>query len=626
MAVTELNIGDMVQHQSFGIGKVKEVEGAGDAFVIDFRSRPDHRMARSVLGSLTKLPDDGLAALTWDGSEEVQSWYEEAPLKLVAAVLADIGRPVEIKEIRGRIEDRGLLGVKWDPWWSRVKDAAGDSRHFKIVKSKNNAITAMSLVSSPSAVLAESLPPPAPSTPKPHGASKKKPPSAADWKKWLLGDGLEPAPGRAPTKAVCDALIMWPPKTVGQALTRTMRGAEEFLSLGNSPSQAATAWLQATSIASLRWRECMGQNADDDLAGQTGTLLGRLAQVAGFSERAGEWLLRAGALDGESDSWRREFAVGMWRVLLDSSGSALDLLESSASQFGRQGRAILARELIVAALQETNSARRHSDLDRILDRLPPGERINLFRDLVVRSAAEEVAREVVLDYVANSRHAFGAPASSGRLDLLVLASLSLTDGHDRVAQQASHEIREALSDSGDHNIGPGWGGLLSEARQYIGGLRVEYNRELESLRRSHADTVEEMLSEQERLNRRMEGLRSQIAEGREESRMDILQDILTEIAVSLQSFHQHEDGSDGPVRDIKAILARALRAGGADEFGTVGETVAYDPRLHQAPTPISIGSQVRICVPGAIVGGKLTGGRVLTQARVAQLSEGEQCK
>ena len=257
---------------------------------------------------------------------------------------------------------------------------------------------------------------------------------------------------------------------------------------------------------------------------------------------------------------------------------------------------------------------------------PPSNEVNLFRELVVRSAAEEVAREGVLDYVANSRHVFGAPASSSRLDLLVLASLSLTDGQDRVAQQASHEIKEALSDSRDHNIGPGWGGLLSEARQYIGGLRTEYNHELESLRMSHAGTVEEMRGEQERLNRRLEGLRSQIAEGREESRMDILQDILTEIAVSLQSFHQHDDGSDVPVRDIRASLARALRAGGAEEFGTVGETVPYDPRLHQASAPTSTDSPVRVCVPGTIVRGKLTGGRVLTQARVAQQSEGEQCK
>ena len=301
------------------------------------------------------------------------------------------------------------------------------------------------------------------------------------------------------------------------------------------------------------------------------------------------------------------------------------------TNLGVRARATLARELIVAALQvsalqATSAARQHSELDRILDRLSPVERVNLVRDLVVRSAAEGVAREGVLDYVANSRHVFGAPASSGRLDLLVLASLSLTDGQDRVAQRASHEIREALSDSGDHNIGPGWGGLLSEARRYIGDLRMEYNHELESLRMSHAGTVEEMRGEHERLNRRLEGLRSQIAEGREESRMDILQDILTEIAVSLQSFHQHDDGSDVPVRDIRASLARALRAGGAEEFGTVGETVPYDPRLHQASAPTSTDSPVRICVPGTIVGGKLTGGRVLTQARVAQPSEGEQCK
>ena len=125
--------------------------------------------------------------------------------------------------------------------------------------------------------------------------------------------------------------------------------------------------------------------------------------------------------------------------------------------------------------------------------------------------------------------------------------------------------------------------------------------------------------EQERLVRRVDGLRSQIAEGREESRLDIRQDMLMEIAVTLQSLHQHEDGEGALVRDIKASLARALRAGGAEEFGAVGDTAPYNPRLHQSEKQIASDSPVRVCTPGALVRGKLTGDRVLTRARVTQL-------
>ena len=74
MAGRDLKPGNMVQHHSFGVGKVKAEEDGGETLIIDFRSRPEHRMRGSLVDSLQRLPDDGLAALTWDGPEEVQPW------------------------------------------------------------------------------------------------------------------------------------------------------------------------------------------------------------------------------------------------------------------------------------------------------------------------------------------------------------------------------------------------------------------------------------------------------------------------------------------------------------------------------------------------------------------------
>ena len=290
------------------------------------------------------------------------------------------------------------------------------------------------------------------------------------------------------------------------------------------------------------------------------------------------------------------------------------------------GRVALVREIGIAALRVASSSAQHSELDRVLDALSPGERLHLIRDLIVQSAAGEVPRERVLDYVGGSRYVAGLPASAERLDLLVMVSLLLTDAQGRVVQQASREIGELVADPSSQGGSQVWSALLSDSRLHIAELREDHGNEVESQRMQYERRLEEMRLEQERLTRRVEGLRSQIAEGREESRLDIRQDMLMEIAVTLQSFHQQEDTAGTLVHDIKASLVRALRAGGAEEFGSIGDTVPYDPRFHEAKNPTASGSPVRVYAPGALVRGRLTGDRVLIKARVAQPGEVNKCK
>ena len=103
--------------------------------------------------------------------------------------------------------------------------------------------------------------------------------------------------------------------------------------------------------------------------------------------------------------------------------------------------------------------------------------------------------------------------------------------------------------------------------------------------------------------------------------MDIRQDMLTVIGETLQSFRRRQYSGEEMLGHIEARLSLALQAGGAEEFGTVGETASFDPIVHHAAVDIPIGDPVRVVAPGSMVRGKLTGDRILIKAQVEHSRE-----
>lgn len=554
-----------------------------------------------------------LEGLLQDHPDEVKLWVTNAPLKLVAAALADIRSMAKSGILKERLEGLVLeVGEKWNPWWDRVRPAVGDSRYFRTDRNKNGAIAAIGLAPGYYAedVPAEPLPP------KPARVPKKRAATLTDWKKWLLSEATGPPPGRFPTKPVSNALARWPSKTIGQVLRGAIQGAEECIESGSASARDAAGWLEAVSRATLRWRECTGPNSADGLTERTGKLAVQLAQVAGYDKGVGHWLLQAGALSGQLDAWRREFTIGMWGVFQDSRDGAGDLLMASYAYLGQQGQTYLAVEIALAAFRGNGPAPRHSQLDRLLDMLPARKRVQVVHNLILRSSDDDIPKEKVLDYLANSRHAAKLTVSSERLDTLTLAAIKLSEGQDQVTDLASCEIREALASSSCDKHGPAWRSLLSDGHKLISEIIERNADEVKSQRLTYDAKLEDMRCKEERLQSRVDDLRAEIAAGRETSRLDILEDVLTVIGEAIQSLRQRKDNPEGNLRDIEASLTLALRAGGAEEFGTVGEPAEYDPRFHQSDEQIPIESPVQVSAPGAVVHGKLTGDRVLIKARV----------
>ena len=617
MAGRGLKPGNMVQHHSFGVGKVKAEEDGGETLIIDFRSRPEHRMRGSLVDSLQRLPDDGLAALTWDGPEEVQPWVSEAPLKLVALALADSGGRGKAKDIQEKLEGRVVRDPKWATWWKQVQPATKSSAHFRVGKDRS-----ITLVTRVDDVPHEPLAPPAKKT----KAPTKKPPSLREWREWLLSEVDGPPPAPSPTRPVSNALAKISNHEIEPAIRRTIWGATEFLASGSATPTAAERWAEAVSRGSLRWRECVGPENPDDLAELTGEILARLTRVAKDSkdgkpyEESVAWLLRAGDLAAQPDTWRRGFAQGMWEALEDSRNGVRDVLQASYGKLGRRGQAVLAREITLAAFGLGDSAHRIPELDRMVDILPGDDRGQLIRDLMVGSTTW-ASKDRVLDYIANSRHGGADQSIIGQLNLSVLACILLEDGKNQFADQASRAIGEALFDPSACGNDPVWPGLLADGRKRIVDLRQRLADDMERQRAAYKDKLEQRSSEEERLRGQVEGLRAQIAEGREESRLDIRQDMLAVIGETLQSFRRRRFSPEEMLGHVEARLTLALQAGGAEEFGTVGDTAVFDPIVHQGPGNIPIGDPVRLVASGSMVRGKLTGDRVLMKAQVEHLKE-----
>ena len=561
----------------------------------------------------TALPDTQEAGQP----ESIERWATEAPLRLVAWALGSKLSKGSSKNIREKLEGRLGQDTKWKTWWDRVLPAVKDSRDFFNYQNPNSITLRTGVLEVPAKPW-DSLPPVAKAK-----VPKKESPKAADWRKWFLSEVAEPSPGLRPTKPAFNAVGKLPAKNLTLALDRSIWGAREFLRSDSVTPQPAAAWLELVSRAFTRFRDLNGSDAAQALALDVGELLTRLAAVTGYSGDSVELLLSAGVLPGEPHPWQRQFLAGMWPCFQQSSGSASQWLDGSFGRDRRSGRAAMARQLVAAALNLTDPTRLHSELDRILDRLFMDERLQLIHDLMVRSAAGEAPKEATLAYVVHSRHLSALTDSAKRLDLLVMASILLSDGSAATTEQASLEMGKALVDSSPERNGPVWSGLFSESRQRLADIQAQYAQELERQRRSSERQLEEGQQENERLTRRVEGLRAQIAEGRELSKMDILEDILMVTAETLQTLHQQKDNPETLLRNVKAKLALALGAGGAKEFGTVDEIVQYDPRVHHADGPTNVDAPVRISVPGTIMQGKLTSSRVLMQARVTKSSESD---
>lgn len=597
MAVAKFLPGTLVRDNHARVGSV-----SGEPTVVELDGNPVEVYPVDFWGSVVKRPDNWLTPLAPDSPEALlverpdalAPWADEAPLRLVALALSVDGGTGKVADIRAKLEGRVIEESRWRNWWNQRTRVLGNlPEHFGVAKVKGG--NEYRLLSNFWAVPLNWTAP-----------AKVKAGPTKPWKEWLLSGSPENVPGRYPTKPVIESLAKWvdADTTIEQVLVRLGVTAEALRSKDNMPSGDAEGWLKAIATAAIRRREVGGQDPRGYDASGSGSILIRLARIAG-DRTPYDLLLLAGALDGATDSWRRGYLAGMWESF--EGEDAREMYLRSSAVLGQQARGGLAREIFLAAFGPDFSERRHSELDRLLDALPEGERDQLLREVVASAPADQINN--VLGYVANSRHAQGA----GHLPLRIAAALLLTDGQGTFAAQASRESADAMDAPGAY--APAVEGLFKDTAAKLRNAIAGKDDEIAGLQEAHEAELVSERREQERLRQQVRQRNADLAARREESRLEIRRDMLLAIGEVLQ-LARLGDSCNETLGNVEAGLRLALRAGGAEVVDSAPE--GYDLRLHRSEEELAISTPVRVVAPGVIVRGETDGDLVLLKAKVSR--------
>ena len=542
---------------------------------------------------LTMLDSDSPEALLWERPEQLAPWAEEAPLKLVALALSVGGGKGKAADIREKLSGRVIEEDQWDNWWkkhSRSLSALPDC--FESVKATRG--NDYRLLTGVAAVPSDWTAP-----------AKSRPVPMKAWREWLHSGAPGEAPGRYPTKPVAEALAKWDDAdTIADVLIRMEVSVEALLSKGELTATEAEGWLTAIAHAAIRRQKTGGPDPRGYDAARAGEVLARLSKIAG--DRAPQGLvLQAGALDGETDAWRRGFTAGLWEAF--EGDDSRELYRRSSAVLGRQARADLARQIALAAFDPGYTARRNSELDRLLDLLPEDQRGHLLQEMI--ASATPGQKDGVLEYIASSRHASGPE----HLGLRMMAALALGDERSDFAARTSHEISDLLD--APESYGAPVSIVFRDVALKAGEARISGKLQVTDLEQSHEAQLQQERQEQERLRRQVQTLDAELDAQREESRLEIRQDMLLAVGEVLQSVYRR-DSVEELARNVEAGLTLALRAGGAEPLEAPGAMVSYDPQRHQAKEDLSESTIVKVLAPGVIVRGGMHGDRVLLKAHV----------
>ena len=541
---------------------------------------------------------DGLVDHLHSNQNEVISWVEKAPLKLIGATLTDLGGSGDEKNLETRLEPvfRGS-GVEWSNWWKKVRPALKDSpEYFKFQKNRYALITSVQYI------------PIEPLLTKP---------TWNEWlksKQWPLPD-KQSLPGTKPP----DKIIKWDVGSCNEEMAKRLTPraifcADEFLRGKTRTSQSAQKWLELLLSIISRHRELSGLQPGSEV-GLGYETLGQLLQLLQDRDSGKSLLLESIKQAITNTGWRKTLASVLWEKYRYSDQESRALLEYLADRLDSPERIALWDEMTLASFSEMGFTNRTTDLDRILSFLSKDdERTIIIQRIIHRAVLREAPRDDVASLVANSRYAGKPTDESKKLTALVTAALLLPEGRDRFISEVRECFRVALEDPESKVCNPIISDLLNVARNRISEVERQGQAELDK---------EQMVRHSQVADRenKIQGLRTQIAEKREESRLDIRRDMLLVMAETLRDLHQKRTSPENMLRDVEARVRLAILAGGAEFYGKVGELVEFDPRLHTGPEGTPRGASVTVSSSGAIVRGKLTNDFVVLKALVNRWTE-----
>lgn len=618
MKENEIEANAFVYHRDWGVGRIIALEGDGQWLLVDFRDRPRHRMLREIaLRSLSRLPNDGLEATLWNSPETTHGWVKKGPLRLVAAALADAGGTGKPRGLQTRLQQRVLRDVKWSTWWKRIQPLLKGSPYFQVKEGSYILVGNASDVP-------EELPPAhlrRVTVGGQRSSKTRKLASSKEWIKWLLtGVDLAP-PANAPPQVVLEILDALPAETLEGISRRLLCGLRLVLQGKRRPSaRTLTTWVVAVSQLSNRWIESSSSASLQTLPENLAEFTANLLDQPRHKTFAKEFLPVLVAIVQKNDQAAQGVARGLATSLQAGSGGAVELLRGLVDKLPETVRKLLSKRVVGEVFQAGTPEQHHLALQAVNEK-DRGYLLEYLALLAVdgQIPADRVAEAFRREWLA--RQEANRPAS---LSSLLVAVMLLGDAAEPLHLQMMDGFRLAIREQERTLADPVVTMLVGVAREEILQTRMELEQRL----RNEVGTLNAQLletqTELERMRRIANDLQQQLARRREEARLEIRRDMLLAIGELLQVMSVRDRKTADLTADLEAGLSLALRAGGAEVLGWVGQEVSYDPRLYEADEPVDQGAPVVIVAPGVLVRGDQLGDLVLLKARTVRREQGTQ--
>jgi phage gp37-like protein len=606
----------LVCHPERGVGRITAIEADGQSLLIRFGNQSQHRMSREVaLRSLDRLPDDGLEATLWNNPETTYGWIRNGPLRLVAAAVADAGGAAKPKELQTRLQQRVLRDVKWTTWWKRIQPLVKQSPYFQV---RNGSYT---LIGNAGNVPEETYSSPLRRvTVGGQRAQKRKLASPKEWIEWLLGARDIFPPGNVPAQVVLDILNVLPAGMLEGASQRLLSGLRFLLEAKRAPpTQALVIWVKAITRLTGRWSESSLSDSMQTLPRNIVEFAAELLSHSRHRVFAREFPAVLIPIVQKGDGAAQEVVRGLIASLQARPTVAVELLQTLTAVLSDTARGLFLKEVVREVFQVGAPEHQHLVLQAINER----DRDYLLEYLCLLVVDEQIPADKVVETLCREWLPTQETKRHVSLKSLLVAGMLLGDVVKALHSLMTDGFRSAIREQGDTIADHVVSMLAGIAREEISKTRYE----LEERLRHEVEAVNKQLlgkqGEIERAHRTIIDLQQEIKRRREEAQLDIRRDMLLAIGEVLQILSKKDERSADLIADAEAGLSLALKAGGAEVLGLVGQAVSYDPRLHQSDKTLREGVSAVVTAPGVRIGTGHLGDLVLLKARVVEKGQGD---
>ena len=584
----DICIGAVVSHSQWGVGLIVGFENEGERLLIDFHSKPGHSMARGLaIRSLALLPEDGLDAGLKTNREEVLRWQEKDPMRLVAAALVDLGGKARTSDLKSRLANKVIDPEDWSRWWKRVQNALKESNQFSYDPRKG-----VSLDANPADIQSVSLDelPASPRNARPKTVRTDPATRLAEWVTWVQSDEKPDAtPGGVPPEALLSILQELPASITSVSINRLVFGIEQRILASKKPSASSSQiWMKALVAVLQRWLG--SSNAPEIPLTSITALVARVLEDATLDsgKEATDWL-------AEYASRSKANVDDLAQALLSASRETPDgiyhMLLMMHRTLDTSTRVALWQQLVQPISYDASMPRTGQWL-RILE---PVERAEVLWSLLL-TVLDKASIAEIGSLLQKEWSLSDVPERGHLFKVVLLAWLS----HEQL-RPACKTMLETVTDSGRDDHSPEdshmaeWKQMAqSLAQNEIEHLRVSMEREMDSIRGILRDAE----GASDRAERQAKYLQGELQKASRGAALDLKRDAILVLGETLQQLVASPDPSSRKVEDATAGIMLALAALGADTFGEVGETLPFNPKIHEVSQPPAIGAPVRTIAPG----------------------------